>query len=123
VFPVAISGDFVRDGRLKALAVAGLKRIAAFPDVPSASETFRDFDFSGWFVLMAPKGTPPEIVAKLNEATDKAMRDPQILAMAPKLGYDFDVNGVGSPQRAREFIAQQLAFWEKTTKQLAIEAE
>ena len=123
VFPVAISGDFVREGSLKALAVAGLKRIGAFPDVPSAAETYPEFDFSGWFVLLAPKGTPPEIIAKLNEATDKAMRDPQILAMAPKLGYDFDANGSGSPARARQFIAQQLAFWEKTVKQLGIEPE
>ena len=123
VFPVAIAEAFVREGTLRALAVAGLKRVSAFPDVPAAAETLKDFDFSGWFVLMAPAGTPKEIVAKLNAAVNTAMRDPQIVAMAPKLGYEFDPGGVGSPDDARKFIEQQLVFWEKTTKQLEIEPE
>jgi tripartite-type tricarboxylate transporter receptor subunit TctC len=123
VFPVAIAEGFVTEGTLRPLAVAGLKRIKAFPNVPAAAEVMKDFDFSGWFVLMAPKGTPPEIIAKLNAATDKAMRDPQIVAMAPKLGYEFDGDGVGTPERATRFIEQQLGYWEKTTKQLGIEPE
>jgi tripartite-type tricarboxylate transporter receptor subunit TctC len=123
VFPVAIAESFVREGAIKPLAIAGLKRIKAFPDVPAAADRLPGFDFSGWFVLMAPRGTPREIVEKLNRATDKAMRDPQIVAMAPKLGYDFGGDGVGSPEDARKFIESQLGYWAKTTKELGIEPE
>ena len=123
VFPVAIAEGFVREGTLRALAVAGLKRIAAFPEVPAAAESFPEFDFSGWFVVMAPAGTPTEVISTLNTAINTAMRDPQILSIAPKLGYEFNPAGVGTPADARAFIEQQLGFWEKTTKQLGIEPE
>ena len=72
---------------------------------------------------MAPKGTPPEILKKLNEATAQAMRDPQIRETTPKLGMDFDPAGVGTPQSVAAFLQKQLAFWEKTTKELGIEPE
>ena len=74
-------------------------------------------------LLMAPKGTPPDVVRKLNEATARAMKDPQINETAPKLGMELDPAGVGPPESVAQFIQKQLTFWEKTTKELGIEAE
>jgi tripartite-type tricarboxylate transporter receptor subunit TctC len=123
VFPIAISDSFVKEGTLRPLARAGVEKISSYPDMPAVADLFPGFDFVGWFALMVPKGTPREIIVKLNEATAKAMRDPQIAATAPKLGMDFHPSGVGSPESATAFIEQQLRFWEKTTNELGIEPE
>lgn len=123
VFPVAITESAVQDGALRALAVASTRRMSSKPDMPAVSEVLPDFDFSGWFIVMAPKGTPASVIARLNETLGKAMLDPQVLAMAPKLGYDFDPDGVGPPEKAARFLDGQLAYWRKLTIDLAIEPE
>ena len=123
VFPVAITQGPVEDGTLRALAVASTKRMGSRPDIPAVSEIYPDFDFSGWFIVMAPKGTPPDAIKRLNAALDTAMRDPQVLGMAPQLGYDFDPAGIGGPEKAAAFLDGQLKYWARITKELGIEPE
>ena len=74
-------------------------------------------------MLMAPAGTSPDIVKKLNAAVDQALKDPQVREMAPKLGYELNKAGVGTPEDAGAFLKAQLDFWGKTTKELGIEPE
>ncbi|HEV2573642.1 tripartite tricarboxylate transporter substrate binding protein [Methylocella sp. CPCC 101449] len=123
VFSVSIVEAQIRAGSMRAIAMASAKRVSAFPDLPAAGETVPGFDFAGWFMLMAPTGTPPDIVAKMNAATDRATRDEQVREMAPKLGFDINPQGVGSPGDAANFLGEQLALWEKTTKELGIEPQ
>jgi len=92
-------------------------------DIPAVAETLPGFDFSGWFMVMAPAGTPADIVNKLNAALDAAVRDPQVRELAPKLGFEIDPEGVGSPAQAAEFLKTQLALWAKTTQEPGIEAQ
>ena len=74
--PVCLS--LIKSGKLTALGVTSAKRSALLPDVPTLAESgLPGFDVSGWFGLFAPKGTPPDIVAKLNAATVKILNDPQ----------------------------------------------
>jgi len=72
---------------------------------------------------VAPIGTPSDIIKKLNSAVDEATRDPQIKEMAPKLGFELNSVGVGSPEQAAEFLKAQLTLWEQTTKDLGIEPQ
>jgi tripartite-type tricarboxylate transporter receptor subunit TctC len=123
VFSVSIVESLVRAGSLRAVAVASDKRIESLPDVQAAADTLPGFDFSGWFMLMAPSGTSADIVTKLNAAVDAATKNPQVKELAVKLGFDLDPKGVGSPQDAASFLKQQLARWEKTTKDLGIEPQ
>jgi tripartite-type tricarboxylate transporter receptor subunit TctC len=74
-------------------------------------------------MLMAPAGTPPAIIRKLNTAIGEAVRDPQVRDLAPKLGFELDPKGTGSPEQAAEFLKSQLALWAKTTQELGIEAQ
>jgi len=123
VFSASILESHLRSGALRALATASTHRLSAAPDIPAVAETLPGFDFSGWFMLMAPAGTPPDIIRKLNAAIDEATRDPQVRDLAPKLGFELDPKGVGSPEQAADFLKSQLALWAKTTQELGIEAQ
>jgi tripartite-type tricarboxylate transporter receptor subunit TctC len=123
IFSASIVESHVRAGTLRALAVASTARLVAAPEVPAAAETLPGFDFSGWFMVMAPAGTPPDIVAKLNAAIDAVTRDAQVRELAPKLGFELDPNGAGSPEHAAEFLKSQMVLWEKTTRELGIEPQ
>jgi tripartite-type tricarboxylate transporter receptor subunit TctC len=123
VFPVAITQAAVEDGLLRPIATTNINRVRAYPDIPAVSETLPDFDFSGWFMLMAPANTPDDIIAKLNAALSEAMRDPDVIAMGPRLGYEYPDKGLGSPADATAFLKRQLAYWSKVTSDLGIKPE
>ncbi len=72
----------VRAGRLRGLAVSTAKRSAAAPDIPAVAESVPGFDVPTWFSLLAPAGTPPDIVVKINAETVRGLNDP---AVKPKL--------------------------------------
>jgi tripartite-type tricarboxylate transporter receptor subunit TctC len=70
---------FVKDGKLKALAVAEPKRMAEFPDWPAVAETVPGFEMAPWVGLIAPAGTPKPVVDRLTEAMLKVMNDPAVV--------------------------------------------
>jgi len=123
IFSTSIVEAHVRSGALRALATASTRRLFAAPDVPAAAETLPGFDFVGWFMVMAPAGTAPDIVKKLNAAVGEATRDAQVRELAPKLGFELDPNGAGTPEAAGEFLKAQLELWGKTTRELGIEPQ
>ena len=79
----------IRSGRLKLLAVGGLKRSAQLPDVPTVSEAgVPGFEATTWFGLLAPAKTPKPIIARLNELVVKVVRAPELKAQFEILGYE-----------------------------------
>jgi tripartite-type tricarboxylate transporter receptor subunit TctC len=74
---------FLQSHALKAIAVTSKQRSPLFPDVPAMAELkgFEDFDFTNWFGLLARAGTPPEILDRLQKASVRALKDPQVLAI------------------------------------------
>jgi tripartite-type tricarboxylate transporter receptor subunit TctC len=123
IFSASIVEGQVRGGALRAIATASTHRLQAAPDVPAAAETLPGFDFSGWFMVMAPAGTPADIIGKLNAAIDAATRDAQVRELAPKLGFELDPKGAGTPEDAAAFLKEQFALWARTTKELGIEPQ
>lgn len=123
IFSISVVEQHVKSGALRAIATASDRRVDGAPTVPAAAETIPGFDFTGWFMVVAPAGTPPDIVRKMNAAIDQAVKDPQVRDMIPKLGYEVSKVGVGTPEDAAAFLKAQLALWEKTTKDLGIEPE
>lgn len=102
---------FVRDGRVKALAVSTQRRSAALPDVPSMAESgFADFDVLNYFGLMAPSGTPAVVVDRINEALAQVVRMPDVLA---RFKLDALEPAVQGPQALGRFLAQDLSGWQK----------
>jgi tripartite-type tricarboxylate transporter receptor subunit TctC len=98
----------IRNGTLTALAWAAPQRMAILPDVPTAAEAgLPDFEASSWFALVAPAGTPPEIVVRLNAETAKILKDPKMVEQFAARGVRLVGNSVASftafipPERAR----------------------
>jgi tripartite-type tricarboxylate transporter receptor subunit TctC len=76
-------------GKLKAIAVTSKQRFAMFPDVPSFDELgFKDFELTGWFGIVAPGGTPPAIVRRLNAAMVAALNDPDVVRRIRTVGME-----------------------------------
>ena len=77
---------FIKAGKLKALGVTTLTRTPALPDVPPVADTVKGYEASAWFGMGAPKGTPQEIVAKLNAEINRALADPKMKEKLAELG-------------------------------------
>ena len=112
---------FVDNKRVRALAVTTSKRAADLPDVPTLAELgFTGFEAPAWWAVLAPARTPPEIVARMNEALNKVMRSPELAKRLDAQGID--VAG-GSPEAARAFIERQMDVWGKVVRDNQIKAD
>jgi tripartite-type tricarboxylate transporter receptor subunit TctC len=99
----------VRDGKLIALASTQLKRASVAPDLPTMSEAgLKGFDTSVWSGLLAPAGTPPDVIAKLARATNEALKSPDVTEPLKKQGID--LLG-GTPQEFADYIRSEIAKW------------
>jgi tripartite-type tricarboxylate transporter receptor subunit TctC len=78
--PVTVA-DHMKDGRLRLLATTGAERWAPYPDVPTIKETLSDFVYTFWNGLIAPAGTPPEVIGTLNAAVRKSIEDPTFVSL------------------------------------------
>ncbi|MEC4723472.1 tripartite tricarboxylate transporter substrate binding protein [Noviherbaspirillum sp. CPCC 100848] len=104
----------VQNGRLRALAITSAKRSEALPDLPTMIEAgLPGYEVNSWFALVAPANTPREIVARLNEEVNKALRNPDVRASLAKLGAD--PSGT-TPEQLRTFISSETARWAKVVK-------
>src|SRR6185295_16443270 len=98
------------------LAVASLKRIAEFPDLPTVAETLPGFEAGGWQVLLAPVGTPDAIVQKVNRDAIKALADPEARSKLLRLGRD---ERALSPAETLAFVHSQQQTWAPIVQQIA----
>ena len=99
----------LNSGGAKALAVASKKRMAALPDVPTTAEAgLPDYVASGWFMLLAPKGTAKPIVAKLNEDTSAALSDATVREKFTEQGAE---TVILTPEEVGKFISSETAKW------------
>ena len=111
----------VRGGQLRLIGVTTEKRMPQFPDVPTVSESgLPGFFFNSWFAILAPAGTPKEIVARLNAEVLKAVGDPEVRRKLEDLG--FAVRG-SSPAELGAMTREQLAKYARVIKEMGIANE
>jgi tripartite-type tricarboxylate transporter receptor subunit TctC len=117
----SVTVPLVHAKKLKALAVTGETRNAQIPDVPTMIESglpkFVSMSFTG---LLAPAGTPPEIVKKLNAAMNASLAPPEATEMMVKLGV---VPRLGSPEDFAAFLAREYQLWQSVARQAHIRIE
>jgi tripartite-type tricarboxylate transporter receptor subunit TctC len=104
----------IRAGRVKGLAVASGKRTITAPDIPTIAEAgVPGYDAVGWFGLVAPAGTPPEVVARLNAETVRIMALPEVRDRALATGAE---PSTGTAAEFTLFIASEIPKWERVVK-------
>jgi tripartite-type tricarboxylate transporter receptor subunit TctC len=107
------SAGFIKDGRIRALAVTTSMRETSLPNVPTVAETVPGFEASAWFGVSAPKGTPRDIVEKLNVAVNQLLADPKIQKRLSELG---GTPIPGTPEDFGKLISSDTQKWEKVVK-------
>jgi len=111
--PIASAGH-LQAGRLRAIAVSTTKRVNSMPDVPTAAESgLPGYDSGVWYGMLAPKGTPREIVARLNEEFRKVLADPGIRDFLTKSGVEPEGS---SPEELGKYMRSEIDKWAKVIK-------
>jgi tripartite-type tricarboxylate transporter receptor subunit TctC len=121
--PLAVSAvPFMKQNQVKALAVLTAERSPVFPDLPTAREQGIDFvDGYYWNAFFVPKGTPPEIVHKLNAAISRALDDQNVQNRLRDLAATAVPANRRSPEYLRTYLAEEIAKWSNIMKELKIE--
>jgi tripartite-type tricarboxylate transporter receptor subunit TctC len=112
--------EYVKTGKLRALAVTTTKRSEALADVPTVAEFLPGFEASSWYGIGAPKNTPAEIVEKLNREVNAGLADAAMKARLVGLG---GIAIAGSPADFGKLIADETEKWGKVIKSAGIKPE
>jgi tripartite-type tricarboxylate transporter receptor subunit TctC len=115
----AVAG-LAKAGKLRALAVTSARRAEALPEVPTIGETLRGYEMFGWIGLMAPAGTPKNVVERLSTETRKIMQDPEIKKRFLAAGMEPAGN---TPAEFTEFMKQQNDRYAAIVKQAGVKAD
>jgi tripartite-type tricarboxylate transporter receptor subunit TctC len=117
-FPVA--GEYIKAGKLRALAVSSATRVEVLPDVPTVGEFVPGYDANSWYGVVAPKNTPVEIIDRLNREINTSLADPGLRA---RLADQGTMVFTGSSADFGKFIAGETEKWAKVIKFAGIKAQ
>lgn len=122
MFPVYSSVlPHVQAQKVKPIAITGLRRAVALPNVPTIDESgLRGFEVSNWFGLLAPAGTAPAVVEKLNTAVVASFRGSDVIDFLGKQGLD---PATSTPEQLTSYLRKEIAKWEQLVKATGIKAE
>jgi tripartite-type tricarboxylate transporter receptor subunit TctC len=121
MFPtMPASIEYVRAGKLRALAITTATRSDSLPDVPAVGEFVQGYETSTWYGVGAPKNTPAEIVEKLNKEINAALADPKLKARLANLGAE---PMSMTPAEFAKFVFEETEKWGKVVKFAGIKAE
>ena len=110
----------IRSGRLRALAVTGLKRSPVLPEVPPVADTLSGFEASSWYGVAAPGGTPRDIVIKLNQEIARRISTPDVRERVAGEGAEIVA---GSPDQFGAFYRAEIEKWGKIIRAAGIRLE
>jgi tripartite-type tricarboxylate transporter receptor subunit TctC len=116
--PASVTGH-VRSGKLKAFGVPSDKRFPGLPEIPTLSEAgFPGFEYSGWFGILAPRGTPATVVKALGAAVDQALQDPELREQLAKAGAG--PIGGRTPEQFSKFLQEDIDKWGSVMRKAGI---
>ena len=119
VFTDPTFAPLIAEGKLKALAVSSLTRIASVPNVPTLNELgFKDFEAVSWHMVVAPAGTPKDVVARLNKELKSIMALPEVQQTVVKMGLT--TNDTASPDELKRYLDAEIDRWGKLVQQVGI---
>src|SRR5215207_1292237 len=109
----------IQQGKLRGIAVTTAKRSPAAPDIPTVAETVPGFESASWQMLLAPGGTPPEVIALLNREVHAIFSDPAVIAELTKRGVGPAVTG--PPDEVTVFVKQEIVRWSDVVRKAGLE--
>ncbi len=118
---IPAAAQFVKAGKLRALAVSTVKRSAVFPDVPTMAESgFKDFEVDSWYAMFVPASTPKPIIERLNKAALKVLAQPEVKEKLLSQGAE----AVGdSPSQLGAVVKKEIAKWKQVVKAANIKVD
>ena len=114
IAPVA---GIVAAGEVRLLAITSVARLPNYPDTPTVAETIPGFMSSGWSILVAPKGTPPDVVKKINGDLRTVLARPELIKKIEELG---NYTRPMTPQELANFVREERDIWQPIVKQIGI---
>ena len=121
VSSISAARPFIESGDLRHLAVFSNRRFPSLPDVPTVAETLPGLVLDGWFVVMAPAGTPAPIIDRMNKAIGEFLKGADIQKRLLDIGLA--TSGAGTPASTAEFVAVEQKRWLDLSKEIGIEAQ
>ena len=121
ILGLAPAMPFIKNGQLKAIAVTGDKRTPVLANVPTVGETLRGVSTLQWFGMVAPAGTPPDIVQKLNRDLFAVSQDPEVVQRLASVGLE--VRTSTNPGDLSRFMEQDLPKWPPLVKAAGLKPE
>jgi tripartite-type tricarboxylate transporter receptor subunit TctC len=115
-----VAGEYIKAGKLRALAVSSATRVEVLPDVPTMGEFVPGYDANSWYGVVAPKNTPVEIIDRLNREINTSLADPGLRA---RLADQGTMVFTGSPADFGKFIVDETEKWAKVVKFAGIKAD
>jgi tripartite-type tricarboxylate transporter receptor subunit TctC len=113
--------SFVKAGKMRALAVSSAKRLPILPDTPTIAESgHKGFETNDWKMLVAPAGTPADVVTKLNAEVLKALGKPETIA---KLLAEGSLPGTGTPQQAAQLLKTEQQRWAQVVRDAKVKVD
>lgn len=111
----------IKAGKLVGLAVTSMTRLAAVPDIPTANESgLPGYEAVGWMGLAAPKGTPADVVARINSETVRGMAQPDVVEKLGALGFQSVTN---TPEQFTAYVRNEMAKWARVVRDAGIKPE
>jgi tripartite-type tricarboxylate transporter receptor subunit TctC len=118
---LSIAAPLAKTGALRILGIASRERVPTSPEFPTLAEQgVAGFEAELWFGLLAPAGTPPDIVERYSATINAILREPQIIETAAAQGI---VTRGGSPEQLASFLARDVTVWQQVVKEAGIRAE
>jgi tripartite-type tricarboxylate transporter receptor subunit TctC len=121
VLAVPSAAPLMEQGQLRGLGVSSAKRLPGFESIPAIAETLPGFDFIGWFALVAPVGTPAEVIARMNREMDGALKDAEIAKRMRDVGMY--TKGAATPEATAAYVHAQLEAWGKIIREIGLQPE
>jgi len=118
---IAAARPVVDAGKVRRLAVTSAVRFPGLPDLPSVSETVPGVVMNGWFAVVAPAGTPPDVVRRLNQDIGQFLKGQEI--QQKLLTFGLATEGAGTPESTAQFIRQEQESWVALAKELNVEPQ
>lgn len=118
---ITVANPVVQGGKVRRLAVTSAQRFPGLPDLPALAETVPGVVMNGWFAVVAPTGTPAQVVARLNEHIGDYLKGSEIQQRL--LGFGLATEGAGTPDSTGQFIRREQEQWRALARELDVQPQ